>query len=123
MKTHRNRCQKERDRVIDKQPRGGHVTQTWPQTRDVAGVIESLCIKKAMEREKQGERGAGRPKQTRATHPQTPGKGGERDRGPGTGSWRQGDRRMAACCWGRNTHRLGSGDSEAETRDALPQML
>ena len=42
LKTHRNRCQKERDRdrVIVKQPQGGHITQTWPQARDVADVIE-----------------------------------------------------------------------------------
>lgn len=43
-------------------------------------------------------------------------------RGPGMGSWRQRDRRLAKCCWGRNTHSLGNGDSEAEIRDALPQM-
>ena len=41
-------------------------------------------------------------------------------RGPGMGNWRQRDRRLAVCCWGRNTHRLGNGDSEAEIRDALP---
>lgn len=40
LKTHRNRCQKERDRVIVKQPQGGHITQTWPQARDVADVIK-----------------------------------------------------------------------------------